>query len=385
MYKIDKDNNRILPLKKELFTDLGFEERKHLQEWIAKEPSMFGEDLLIIQKELSGFDGTRERLDLLALDKEGNLVVIENKLDDSGRDVVWQALKYASYCSTLKKSKIIEIFQNYLDETSPGGASEDIILDFLEESDLESVVLNSGVGPRIIFVAAKYGIEVTSTVLWLLDYDLRIQCFKATPYSMDGESNKDLLLKFDQIIPTPEESEFKSGMSEKNAEERDDARKSETKRHTLRREFWSQALEDMKKDSKFSLYDRVSPGTSSELNAGSGLDVCPFRLVFTMNGQRIGFVIARADKDENKDVFDRLEKSKEEIEKAFGENLDWERSDKKISSFIWYRGNFDGKNKDNWPKIIKWMTEKMSKFESALRPFIDEARKTTKRENARRG
>lgn len=39
-----------------------------------------GEELLIIQKEFDGFDDTRERLDLLALDKDGNLVIIENKL-----------------------------------------------------------------------------------------------------------------------------------------------------------------------------------------------------------------------------------------------------------------------------------------------------------------
>ncbi len=64
-------------------------------------PESLGEELLIIQKEFDGFDETRERLDLLALDKQGSLVVIENKLDDSGRDVVWQALKYASYCSSL--------------------------------------------------------------------------------------------------------------------------------------------------------------------------------------------------------------------------------------------------------------------------------------------
>ena len=35
-----------------------------------------------------------ERLDLLALDKDGKLVIIENKLDDTGREVVfWQAIK----------------------------------------------------------------------------------------------------------------------------------------------------------------------------------------------------------------------------------------------------------------------------------------------------
>ena len=73
---------------------------------------MFGKPLLIIQKEFNGFAETHERLDLLALNKIGdfNHFVIENKLDDSGRDVTWQAIKYASYCSTLKKEHIKDIF-----------------------------------------------------------------------------------------------------------------------------------------------------------------------------------------------------------------------------------------------------------------------------------
>jgi len=102
MFKIDSATNRINPLEVKRFTDLGFTERKHLQEWLENYPQALsqgeGDELLIIQKEFDGFDDTRERLDLLAIDKDGNLVIIENKLDDSGRDVVWQALKYASYC-----------------------------------------------------------------------------------------------------------------------------------------------------------------------------------------------------------------------------------------------------------------------------------------------
>ena len=96
MFKIDKSTNRITRLQNKRFSDLGFSERNHLQEWLAYQPDAFGEELLIIQKEFDGFDDTRERLDLLALDKDGNLVIIENKLDDTGRDVGWQALKYAS-------------------------------------------------------------------------------------------------------------------------------------------------------------------------------------------------------------------------------------------------------------------------------------------------
>ena len=67
---------------------------------------------------------TRERLDLLALDKDGKLVIIENKRDDTGREVVWQAIKYAAYCSSLNKAEIVEIYQRYLDRSNIGMSAE---------------------------------------------------------------------------------------------------------------------------------------------------------------------------------------------------------------------------------------------------------------------
>ncbi len=84
MYIIDREKNRISKLEEKTFHELKFKEREHLQEWIANNPSSLGEVLLIIQKEFNGFGETNERPDLLALDKLGNLVIIENKLDDSG-------------------------------------------------------------------------------------------------------------------------------------------------------------------------------------------------------------------------------------------------------------------------------------------------------------
>jgi RecB family endonuclease NucS len=86
MCRIDAQQNKIMRLRERTFTDLGFKERDHLHEWIAKEPSVLGEELLIIQKGFAGFSDTHERLDLLALDKQASLVIIENKLDDSGRE-----------------------------------------------------------------------------------------------------------------------------------------------------------------------------------------------------------------------------------------------------------------------------------------------------------
>ena len=61
MYQIDKQQNKIYRLEEKTFSELGFKEREHLQEWIAKDPSCLGEELLIIQKEFDGFQETSSR------------------------------------------------------------------------------------------------------------------------------------------------------------------------------------------------------------------------------------------------------------------------------------------------------------------------------------
>ena len=76
MFLIDKEKNEAVSISKKTFQELEFKERKHLQEWICKNTEIVGERLLIIQKEFSGFDDTK-RLDLLAIDENGNLVIVK--------------------------------------------------------------------------------------------------------------------------------------------------------------------------------------------------------------------------------------------------------------------------------------------------------------------
>ena len=214
MFKISPNKEKVTRLDERQFKDLQIKERQHLQEWIAENPSMFGEDLLIIQKEFDGFSDTNERLDLLALDKRGGLIIIENKLDDTGRDLVWQAIKYASYCSTLKTEQVIDIFQKYLSKFGQSKDARQEIVEFLDKPDEEELLLNA-VDQRIFFVANNYRKEVTAAVLWLLKHDLLIQCFQATPY----QSGEDLFLDFRQIIPLPETSDYTIQIKEKEREE----------------------------------------------------------------------------------------------------------------------------------------------------------------------
>lgn len=265
MYKINKSSNSIQRLEQKSFSSLGFRERDHLQEWISKQPDVLGEDFLIIQKEFSGFDDTQERLDLLALDKQGALVIIENKLDDSGKDVTWQALKYASYCSGLSKANITKIYQQYLDVTEPGTSAEERISDFMDGQDFEEIVLNKGVTQRIILIAAKFRKEVTSTVLWLMNFKVRFQCFRATPFAMGEE----LFLNVEQIIPTQDAEDYMIGMAEKAQDDIENQAKQKT-RHVIRKEFWSKLIPAMNATSS-KLYQNINPGIYHWIGAGSGV------------------------------------------------------------------------------------------------------------------
>ena len=232
MYRISKSKNAITKLEERLFSELGFKEREHLQEWIAKNPDVLDEELLIIQKEFQGFNDTKERLDLLALDKDGGLVIIENKLDDTGRDVVWQALKYTSYCSTLTNIQIIKIYQDYLDKYEGGGNAKENILEFLDRENEDDLILNNE-DQKIVLIANNYRKEVTATVLWLLEHDIQIKCFKATPYSFGDE----LFLKIEQIIPLPETAEFMIDAKEKQKEKKGKSAKLQKSQNELI-EFW---------------------------------------------------------------------------------------------------------------------------------------------------
>ena len=367
MFKINKDSNRISRLEEKRFTDLRFTERDHLQEWLANEPDALGEDLLIIQKEFDGFEDTRERLDLLALDKEGNIVVVENKLDDSGRDVVWQALKYASYCANLSKLQIVEIFQEHLG--AEGGNAHEAICAFMDETDLEEVTLNSSNSQRVIFVAANFRKEVTSTALWLLGHGVQIQCFKVTPYSM-GE---DLFLNVEQIIPTPEVKELMIGRRAKEAEEKTTEHESK-RRYGIRFAFWEQALVKMR-DSECDLFNNISPSKDHWLSAGSGVRNCPFQLIFGSRMARVQFNMGRPKKEENKFIFDELESRKGKIEEIFGERIEWLKLNEQKASRIQYEKEFDGYNEDNWPEIIEWMVENMIRLENALTAILIDVNK----------
>ena len=377
MYKIDKDSNRIAPLAEKSFSDLGLTERHHLQEWLAHAPDALGEELLIIQKEFDGFDDTRERLDLLALDKDGNLVIIENKLDDSGRDVVWQALKYAGYCSNLSKGQVVEIYQDFLNKAGeqpndPPLDAKESIVEFLEAADFDEITLNRSQSQRVMFVAARFRKEVTNTALWLIGHGISCQCFKVTPYLAGAE----LFLNVEQIIPTPESADFMIGMAAKEAEEKAVGNEVK-KRFRIRLVFWEQLL-DVLKGSRCTLFDNINPGKDHWISAGSGLSGVAYSLVFGKKAVRVEVYLSRTNANENTYAFERLQEQKDEIEKVFGENMDWQPLAGRKACRICFARDFDSHDQQNWEAIIHWFNEYVPKLEAAFKEPIAEVSKQLK-------
>jgi hypothetical protein len=364
MYLINKIENRISKIQAKTFSDLGFKERENLQEWIANNPEILGEEILIIQKEFDGFNDTNERLDLLALDKEGNIIVIENKLDDTGRDVTWQVLKYASYCSTLKKDQIKKIYQDFLDKQGKNENAEENLMEFFGVDDFAELSLNSGQTQRIIMIAGNFRKEVTSTVLWLLNYKLCIQCFKVTPYQLGDQ----LFLNIEQIIPMKEAEDYIIRMADKAQEEI--STQDELKlRYSLRLEFWKELLKEINKQPNS--FQNCSPKKENWITSGSGISGVTFNFVISNYYARTEVYINKSSKELNKFIFDELLSKKSEIEKIFGDNLQWERLDNKKACRIKHELNdVHYFNRDDWNKMIAFMIDSMQRLEKSFRDPI---------------
>jgi hypothetical protein len=86
---------------------LGQESR--LEDWLANDLSMLGLDALLIGRQVVTDHGGR--IDILAINSSGELIVVEIKRDRTPRDIVAQTLDYASWVRKLTAPQIIELYR----------------------------------------------------------------------------------------------------------------------------------------------------------------------------------------------------------------------------------------------------------------------------------
>lgn len=233
IFSVDEAEGTLDGLEEQDLSELGVLERQDLQEWTIERPRILGEDLLIVSSEYANFQDTRDRLDILALDSSGNLVVIELKRDRADRTTDLQAIKYASYCATLTAEDVQKDYREFWgdrkdEELTPEEVGQTFVK-FLEGGEEEVPLSSDGWAefeldqkPRILLAAGSFGTEITAPVMWLIEeYGMDITCTRIEAYEHQGR----VLLNSQQVIPVPEAEEYMTKRREKQEKQRKTSRR----------------------------------------------------------------------------------------------------------------------------------------------------------------
>lgn len=207
LYRFAHDRIEVVPTT--TFHRENIKERGDLQRLLRQQIDILGDDLLVVAEEYALFQDSRRRIDLLAVDRTGTLVVVELKRTDDGGHMDLQALRYAAMVSTMSFDQLVDAYSHYnavdVDE------ARQLLREWMEESAVAEELSDK---VRIVLVSADFGAEVTSTVLWLnQQYATDIRCYRLVAYRLDD----DVLVDLQQIIPLPEAADFQVQQRQKGA------------------------------------------------------------------------------------------------------------------------------------------------------------------------
>lgn len=163
------------------------ESERLLEEMIVADLRVLSDEWMLIgRQEDTGFGG---RIDLLAIGPDGGLVLIEIKRDRTPREVVAQALDYASWVETLEAGDVAGIYERLW----PGRSlSEDFRARF--SADLDDEMLNQS--HQIVIVAGSLDDSTERIVRYLGDRDIgvNVMCFQVFEHGSDQLLSRTWLL-----------------------------------------------------------------------------------------------------------------------------------------------------------------------------------------------
>ncbi len=136
-----------------------------LKDMIVNQPGILDPNWMLIGRQVD--TGVRGRVDLLAIAPDGGLILIELKRNRTPRDVVAQALDYASWVETLKPEDIANIYSRFRSGRDIGSDFQDRFKQRLEEDSLNQ-------SHQIIIVATSLDDSTERIISYLSDRDIAI-------------------------------------------------------------------------------------------------------------------------------------------------------------------------------------------------------------------
>jgi len=282
-----------------------------LQENLDALSEVMGMELSPLEREVAV--GKAFEADLLAEGPEGDLVVIENQFGKSDHDHLGKIL---TYLVNLNAKTAIWICENPQPEHKEA-------VDWLNKSSAADIAF----------------------------YLVRLDAFQM------GE-HPDVAPKF-SIVSEPSSQIKEAGETVEQLAER----------HIKRRQFWTKLLEESNK--RTNRFSNISPSKDHWISAGAGTSGVVFQYLILKDEARVQLAIEGSEQAKNKKFFDNLYKMKDQIEKDFGDQLNWNRLDDKKASYITKNVINKGlRDTENWHIIIDKLVETMIKFEKAIATHI---------------
>jgi hypothetical protein len=358
-------SQEIVTIKPTSFVDLKVKERGDLQRLLRTQVNVIDPDLFVLTEEFSQWENSSRRIDLLAIDRSANLVVIELKRADDGSCMDLQAIRYAAMVSAMTWEQAVKTHGEFLQKLGISEEAEERMLQFLNWPD--APVDDFGEKVKIMLVSADFSPELTTAVMWLNSQGLDIRCIRMVPYAFQEQT----LVDIQQVIPPREAEKYQVQLREKAAEEQASRQQANVRAERYQR-FWAGLLKLA--NPRLPLHRMISPSRVEALCAENyGMQ---FNYVLQVRGARVELYICRGSKDENKAIFDDLQTHEQEIADRFGGPLEWQRlEDRNVCRIC---ASVDGGtiiDESTWGTVGKALVDSMERFFHAMQPFVEEYRK----------
>jgi hypothetical protein len=196
-----------------------------LERWIVERPSVIGEELLVLGQQLHEFEEDLDRLDILAVDRTGDVVLIELKVNEAFRVTDLQALAYAGAYAGRSTDMFARTLQRALErrgeEESTVNRAQELIAEFVQVDSFDDWVPSEHI--RVKLIAPGFPKRVLKTVKWLGDiYGVRLEAIQVRLYEDDqgAPPMTRYFLSFERLLPLPGDDAFDLTVREREGRRR---------------------------------------------------------------------------------------------------------------------------------------------------------------------
>lgn len=220
MYLIDGIN--ALKIEDLTFSDLNMKEDS-IEEILRQNIDMICNDeesLLLVGQQVK--NQIQARSDLIAVDQDGNLVLIELKRDKKDIEhrkeaLEFQAIRYAASCATIQSTNelIQNLFAPYVEKHREEFGNKELSSNEVARRILETFLETNNVAKfndrqRIILIASEFDDQTLSAVAWLNSNQVDISCYCLIPFKVDNH----LLIHSQKILPIADYEDFYIGIKD---------------------------------------------------------------------------------------------------------------------------------------------------------------------------